>query len=151
MRLRHTRQELADHGIFPANISYKNVSTTGFRTFIKMAGTPAVYELFQSFQPDSKAKRTMLIRQNELVIEEEHAGNGFRTSVSYFQPPGEDFAALVREVSVTNIGAQPVSLELLDGMPEILPYGVENSGYKEVGNLLRSWMEVENLNGDPVL
>ena len=71
----------------PANISYKNVSTTGFRTFIKMAGTPAVYEPFQSFQPDSKAKRTMLIRQNELVIEEEHAGNGFRTSVSYFQRP----------------------------------------------------------------
>lgn len=129
----------------PANISYKNVSTTGFRTFIKMAGTPSVYEPFQSYQPDSKAKRTMLIRQNELVIEEEHAGNGLRTSVSYFQMPGEDFAALVREVSVTNIGAGTVSLELLDGMPEILPYGVENSGYKEVGNLLRSWMEVENL------
>lgn len=129
----------------PANISYKNVSATGFRTFIKMAGTPAVYEPFQSFQPDTKARRTMQIRQNELVIEEEHADKGLRTSVSYFQLPGEDFAALVRQVSVTNIGARTESLELLDGMPEILPYGVENSGYKEVGNLLRSWMEVKNL------
>jgi hypothetical protein len=129
----------------PANISYKNVSATGFRTFIKMAGTPAVYEPFQSFQPDTKARRTMLIRQNELVIEEEHADKGLRITVSYFQLPGEDFAALVRQVSVTNIGARTESLELLDGMPEILPYGVENSGYKEVGNLLRSWMEVKNL------
>lgn len=129
----------------PANISYKNVSATGFRTFIKMGGTPAVYEPFQSFQPDTKARRTMLIRQNELVIEEEHADKGLRITVSYFQLPGEDFAALVRQVSVTNIGARTESLELLDGMPEILPYGVENSGYKEVGNLLRSWMEVKNL------
>ncbi|MFE9274434.1 cellobiose phosphorylase [Paenibacillus glucanolyticus] len=129
----------------PANIAYKNVSATGFRTFIKLAGTPSVYEPFQSFQPDPQAQRTMFIRQNELVIEEDHAGNGLRTSVSYFQLPGEDFAALAREVKITNAGTRNVSFELLDGLPEILPYGVANSGYKEIGNLLRSWMEVENL------
>ena len=70
---------------------------------------------------------------------------GFEHRCRISSCPVKIFAALVRQVSVTNIGARTESLELLDGMPEILPYGVENSGYKEVGNLLRSWMEVKNL------
>lgn len=134
----------------PANITYKNVPTAGFRTFIKIQGLHTVYEPFQSFRPDSEAKKVMRIRQNELSIEETHDVHGLRTSVSYFNLPGEDFAALVRRVQITNTSDSAIAIELLDGMPEILPYGVENSGYKEVGNLLRSWMEVYNMeNGIP--
>ncbi|WP_379128022.1 cellobiose phosphorylase [Paenibacillus sp. sgz500958] len=134
----------------PANITYKNVAATGFRTFIKIKGQDEIYEPFQSARPDHKAKRTMTILANGLNIEEIHTGHGLKTSVQYFNLPNDDYAALVRRVEVTNIGGQDLEVEVLDGLPEILPYGVENGGYKEIGNLLRSWMDVYNLeNGIP--
>lgn len=129
----------------PANVIYKTVSTNGFRTFIKIEGVQGIYEPFQTFAPDEHVRRVMRIRANELSIEETHAAHGLRIKVVYFNVPNDDYAALVRHVEVTNISGQALKFELLDGMPEILPYGVENGGYKEIGNLLRSWMEVYNL------
>ncbi|WP_342479622.1 cellobiose phosphorylase [Paenibacillus sp. FSL F4-0097] len=134
----------------PANISYKDVGTTGFRTFIKIKGEQEIYEPFQSARPDPAAKRIMTILPNGLTLEESHAGHGLKTTVHYFNLPNDDYAALVRRVEIENIGGKEIELELMDGLPEILPYGVENSGYKEIGNLLRSWMDVYNLeNGIP--
>ncbi|WP_239713508.1 cellobiose phosphorylase [Paenibacillus sp. 19GGS1-52] len=129
----------------PANISYKNVALSGFRTFIKIKGESEIYEPFQSARPDSAAKRVMTILPNGLTIEEIHAGHGLKTTVHYFNLPNDDYAALVRRVEIENINDTALEFELLDGLPEILPYGVENSGYKDIGNLLRSWMEVYNL------
>ncbi|AJS58903.1 hypothetical protein [Paenibacillus sp. IHBB 10380] len=134
----------------PASITYKNVAANGFRTFIKVLGQDVIYEPFQSARPDAQASRVMRISPNGLTIEETHTEHGLKTVVNYFNLPNDDYAALVRQVEIVNIGKEPIQLELLDGMPEILPYGVENGGFKEIGNLLRSWMEVYNLdNGIP--
>ncbi|WP_150275433.1 cellobiose phosphorylase [Paenibacillus tepidiphilus] len=129
----------------PASISYKNAAVTGFRTFLKLNGSPDIYEPFQAARPDAAARRSMTILQNGLGIEERHAGHGLKTTVDYFNVPGDDYAGLVRRVTIENTGAAGLELELLDGMPELLPYGSTNGGYKEMGNLLRSWMEVYNL------
>jgi hypothetical protein len=134
----------------PASITYKNVAANGFRTFIKILGKDTVYEPFQSARPDAQALRVMRISPNGLTIEETHAEHGLKTIVNYFNLPNDDYAALVRQVEIVNIGEQSIQIEVLDGMPEILPFGVENGGFKEIGNLLRSWMEVYNLeNGIP--
>jgi len=134
----------------PASITYKNVAANGFRTFIKIQGQDNIYEPFQTARPDTQASRVMRISPNGLNIEETHAAHGLKTVVNYFNLPNDDYAALVRQVEIINISDKSISLELLDGMPEILPYGVENGGFKEIGNLLRSWMEVYNLeNGIP--
>ncbi|AIQ50427.1 hypothetical protein [Paenibacillus sp. FSL R7-0331] len=129
----------------PASISYKNVASSGFRTFIKLGERAEIYEPFQSSHPDPAVKRRMTILPNGLTIEEEHTGHGLKTTVHYFNLPNDDYAALVRRVEIENTGGAELSLELLDGLPEILPYGSANSAYKEMGNLLRSWMEVYNL------
>ncbi|WP_058300329.1 hypothetical protein [Gorillibacterium timonense] len=127
----------------PASIAYKTVSASGFRTFVKIGDD--IYEPFQTARPDPFAHRTMRVRANEISIEETHSRYGLRVKVVYFHIPGEDYAALVRHVEVTNESGRQQAFELLDGLPEILPYGVENGAFKEVGHLLRSWMEVENL------
>lgn len=132
----------------PANITYQSVSSKGFRTFIKWEGAQGIYEPFQSAAPNAAAERKMVILPNEIGIEEVNQEQGIAVKVTYFQLPNDDYAALVRKVEITNISGQPLKLELLDGLPEILPYGVENAGYKEVGNLLRSWMEVYNLDNN---
>lgn len=134
----------------PANVSYKLVSANGFRTFIKLEGQSEIYEPFQAFREDAAAKRTMRIRPNELVVEETHEGHGLHVKVTYFNMPSADYAALVRHVEITNRSGKELRFEVLDGLPEILPSGVDNAGYKAMGNLLRSWMEVYNLeNGVP--
>lgn len=129
----------------PASITYQSVAMKGFRTFIKVAGGGGIYEPFQSAFPDYAAVRSMRILPNELVISEVNKAQGLELKITYFQVPNDDYAALVRQVEITNISDTPIRLEMLDGLPEILPYGVENAGYKEVGNLLRSWMEVGNM------
>lgn len=134
----------------PASITYQSVSMKGFRTFIKESGSTEIYEPFQSMYSDPKARRSMRILANEVGIEEKHEGKGLSTKVTYFHIPNDDYAALVRQVEITNDSDRTLRFEVLDGLPEILPYGVENAGYKEIGNLLRSWMEVDNLeNGIP--
>ncbi|MFC5774954.1 cellobiose phosphorylase [Ectobacillus antri] len=129
----------------PANIAYKTVATSGFRTFIKFKKDGAMYEPFRPVQDAPHIKRRMYIEANQVSIEEIHEEYGIRVFVQYFHMPEENFAGLVRKVSITNLNEEPLEVEVLDGLPEILPYGVTNEAYKEVGNLLRSWMEVYNL------
>jgi len=127
----------------PAAIAYKTVSASGFRTFLKLEDGE-IYEPFQTARPDRDARRTMRVKANEISIEEKHERHGLTVQVVYFHVPGEDFAALVRHVAIRNESGRELGGELLNGLPEILPYGVENGAFKEVGHLLRSWMEVGN-------
>ncbi|RSK29399.1 cellobiose phosphorylase [Bacillus sp. HMF5848] len=129
----------------PANITYKNVSVSGFRTFIKLKNENRVIEPFSPSPLNTKIKRTMYVSANQLTIEEVNEVENLKVTVDYFNVPEANFAGLVRKVEITNMTGEDREVEVIDGMPEILPYGVENAAYKEVGNLLRSWMEVYNL------
>ena len=51
---------------------------------------------------------------------------------------------MARVLTVANAGAEPVALELLDGMPELIPYGVSHENLKEMNNLAQAWMRVED-------
>ena len=125
-----------DHAIMefsPAREAYRDVSRTGFRTFCKTDG--AYRELFTR-------SCDMHIGMSELEITCEE--DGLRASAVYFGVPGERTAALARVLTVTNTGPAPVSLELLDGMPELVPYGVSHASLKEMNNLAQAWMRVED-------
>ncbi|MEI5907488.1 cellobiose phosphorylase [Bacillus spongiae] len=128
----------------PANIAYKTVATAGFRTFIKINND----EVYEAFRPTANAdyiQRKMYIEANQLSIEEINQELGLKIMIQYFNMPEAKFAGLVRKVSIKNLKDEPVELEVLDGLPEILPFGVTNAAYKEVGSLMRSWMEVYHL------
>ncbi|MDO3411722.1 cellobiose phosphorylase [Saccharibacillus sp. CPCC 101409] len=129
----------------PANIGYKTTDRGGFRTFLRLNGSRDIYEPFRSGPADPAIRRTMRIGRNELRIEEIHDTLKLKTEVVYFNVPNDDFAALARRVTLTNLSEDAaLELEMVDGLPEILPYGVSSEGYKAMGNLLRSWMEVYN-------
>ncbi|RSK25615.1 cellobiose phosphorylase [Bacillus sp. HMF5848] len=127
---------------FPANQAYQRVATNGFRTFIKINGT-TMYEPFAPGLPD--ANRNMFIKENELIIEDTNNQIGIKTTVTYFTLPNENFAALVRKVKVENLTNEPMQIEVVDGLPAIIPFGVDDAAYKAVGNTLKSWMDVFNL------
>ncbi len=126
---------------FPANQAYQRVATNGFRTFIKVDSQ--IYEPFSTYTESSNRK--MYIKENELKIEETNNELGLKTIVTYFTLPNESFAALIRKVEFENLSEESLSLEIVDGLPAIIPFGVEDAAYKAVGNTLKSWMDVYNL------
>jgi len=127
---------------FPANMMYKNIELQGFRTFIKINGE--VHEIFSSMSRD-KVIRRMIIEKNILKIEEVNYTLSLRVTVTYFTMPSESFAAIVRKVETENLDGTSKDIEILDGLTQILPYGVGNSSYQEMSNLLRAWFDVYNL------
>lgn len=131
-----------DHAImefYPAHQAYQNVKTTGFRTFLKKDGK--VTEAFA----DERIAHNMQIAMNGLEIEECNDKTGLQTQVTYFTLPGENLGALVRKVEVKNISGQTISLELLDGMPALIPYGVGLDSMKTMGQTAKAWMQVEDV------
>ena len=123
----------------PAHEAYQRVKTTGFRTFIKKDGT--VYEPFS----DDDVPNKMKISMNMLELEEENSESGLRVQVSYYTLPNEKIGALVRRLTVTNISDQAVTLEILDGMPALIPFGVNLGRIKDIGQTAKAWMQVEDV------
>lgn len=117
---------------------YENAALRGFRTFVRLDG-----EYFEPFcDHDKTAVRRMEIEQNVLsVIEESH---DLRITVRYIVLPCENIGALVRNVTIENLG-KTRQLELLDGMPQIIVYGLTNGQYKEMSNLFKSWADIQNI------
>ena len=125
-----------DHAIMefsPARTAYRNVSRTGFRTFCKVDG--AYRELFTS-------NCAMHIGMSEMEIT--CRDGELEASAVYFGVPGERTAALARVLTVRNTGSASIGLELLDGMPELVPYGVDQDALKNMANLAQAWMRVED-------
>ena len=142
--------ENKDHPIMefqPANKAYQLTPLTGFRTFLKLKrGNEAqFYEPFAAWRQAEDASQVMHIRPHELELEETSPAFELQTIVRYYSLPQENFAGLVRQVTLTNLGSKPVTVDLLDGMPALIPYGVSNPLLKELNRTIEAWMEVYNL------
>lgn len=119
----------------PADQSYEEINLKGFRTFIKNSGI--IYEPFSELNDE---KREMRINKNSLEIVED--SKDFKVKVIYFIVPNENYSALVRRLEIINKNNKDI--EIIDGMPELIPYGVSNSLFKEMGFTARAWMQVSN-------
>ncbi|BCN32199.1 hypothetical protein [Anaeromicropila herbilytica] len=131
-----------DHAImefFPAHQAYQNTKKIGFRTFLKKNG-----KYIEPFQDETKAKK-MLIGMNELEIIEEDSENNLEIKVTYFTLPSERVGGLVRKVSVKNTSSKTIAFEILDGMPALVPFGVNMNSMKEMGQTCKAWMQVEDV------
>ncbi|MFH5835037.1 cellobiose phosphorylase [Proteiniclasticum sp. C24MP] len=126
---------------FPANTSYQYVDRYGFRSFVKVNGE--VYEPFAVGSRDV-VKRNMFISQGHFTIEEINETRKITYRVTYFGLTNEPVAGLIRNVEIVNDG-ETRSLEVVDGIANILPSGTTNETYKNMSNLMVSWMGVENM------
>ncbi|MFC1922576.1 cellobiose phosphorylase [Chloroflexota bacterium] len=129
----------------PANKAYRRTPYEGFRTFIKLKlnNLLTYYEPFSPWSPDDQSQ--MIIGMNELEIQVANQETGLKTSVLYFLLPNETHAGLVRQVTLSNISQSTLQLEILDGLPIVIPYGISNLGLKEISRTLEAWMAVFNL------
>ncbi|MFH1245564.1 MAG: hypothetical protein V1662_03685 [Candidatus Omnitrophota bacterium] len=133
---------------FPANQAYNLTPLKGFRTFIKMTlDRPIVYEPFRDAGcPFSRnAARRMVINPYQLRIEEVNPELGLSIEAAYITVPEEPYAALARRLTITNISRNEISLELIDGLPQIIPYGDNAWCQKHMSRTIEAWMRVTNL------
>lgn len=124
---------------YPAHVAYQNVKRTGFRTFLRKNGN-----YLECFSQEKWAQE-MEIGMNSLSLREKNEAEKLLTDVDYFILPGEKIGALVRKVSVTNEDEQEISLEILDGMPALIPYGVDADSMKNMTQTAKAWMQAEDL------
>lgn len=132
----------------PANWAYQLAPTQGFRTFLKFPEGSAVsfYEPFQDHIQDKHIERTqsMKISPSHLVLEEENKTLGLRFTVEYHSIPEESYAGIIRTLSITNLGTSEISIQGLDGLPLIIPFGIGNFGLKHIRRLMEAFVEVKN-------
>lgn len=126
----------------PADKSYRNVETNGFRTFLKVKeeNQETIYEPFRRGNEEISTK--MIIAPHSLTIEEENLDLNLKTKVRYYILPNENFGALVRRVSVKNTADFAREIEILDGMPIIIPYGIGNLQLKMASHTASAWAKV---------
>jgi len=132
----------------PANRAYELVGRQGFRTFIKFTGKidSRFYEPFQDYYGDRHLKKSqrMIISPAELLIEEINLSLKLKFTVNYFTVPEDGFPGLVRTLTIENLGTDDISLEGLDGLPIIVPYGVDDFCLKNMRRTIEAFVEVTN-------
>lgn len=133
----------------PANRAFQLTSSQGFRTFIKLKHKNKTI-LYEPFRPHPEnghfhAEQKMLVNSYELTIQEVVPRLGLEVEVNYFTIPNESFAALARVVTLKNTSQKNIKMEILDGTPLMIPYGVSNFFLQKMRRTVEAWMIVENL------
>lgn len=131
----------------PATWAYQLVGVQGFRTFCKVDG-----EYFEPFQNDQRPPfqdlvRSMWIEPHRLSIEERNDSVGLTFNVAYFSVVEQMIPALVRELTIINTGDQARHVELLDGLPVILPSEMADFMVKKMRRLSEAYASVRILKG----
>jgi hypothetical protein len=128
------------------------VSTVGFRTFYKIKQQGASSDKYFFYEPfktlgalNTHAHHTMEISSHEFSVIDRNPSAGLETRVTYFTVPGEALAALVRNVVITNTSSHPIDVEMLDGLPQVMPYGMNEFFTKQMSRTIEAWMVVENM------
>ncbi len=158
---------------FPANVMYRNIERQGFRTFIRKDGKvhEAFSSASDDSCVRSLSIGQNLIRISEnnaalglnitvtyftmpgesfaaMVRKVEIERTGLCGMAVDGEIPGE--VGVTGETVVPSEAEVPVSagisgdMEILDGLPQILPAGIGNSGYQSMSNLARAWFDVCN-------
>ena len=139
----------------PANKAYRHTSLQGFRTFLKIKNNEDNKTIFyEPFQDNYNNKiydveQRLYITSYDFKLEEINKTLGFKIQVMFCTLPGEKLAALIRKVDIANISDKNLQIEILDGMPIIIPYYLINNDMKNESNLRQAWMSVDNYNTLP--
>ena len=134
------RTKIIHHGILSGTSVLPVTKTNGFRTFLKVDGT-----FYEPFVDDDMPHKN--------VHRYERAGNRGDKRSTWHQSKcpvlhnaKRASRRLVRTVTITNLAGAKKDVEVLDGMPALLPYGIALKDMKETAQTTKAWMQVEDVN-----
>ncbi|MCM8791804.1 MAG: cellobiose phosphorylase [Candidatus Omnitrophica bacterium] len=147
-----------DHSIlefYPANKAWHFVSSLGFRTFLKIIKNSEIilYEPFNNNCINIKFQLSnrLFINSWSLKFEEINFSLGIKTEVEFFTIPNDRYGGLVRILTLTNLKNQSLNLQLLDGLPQIIPYALRNLFLKKLSRTIEAWIKAEVIKNNLVI
>jgi hypothetical protein len=132
---------------FSALKAYHMVREQGFRTFIRFLsdGKSVIYE---PFLPENRdAVNEIQTGFDELTLVEENRSIGLRVEIRYRTLAEAPVGALIRELTLINTGKESRTLEILDGLPFLVPAGVDYKALTTTLTTAQAWMKVFPLQG----
>lgn len=140
---------------YPADKAYQMVTLRGFRTFLKINknNKTTFYEPFQKNSAGHyKLEQRMIISSHQLTIEENNHTLGLKFSLEIFTLPHAPLGGLIRKLKITNLTSDQVKVCFVDGLPQMLPYGLNQWCIKNMSRTMEAFTMVENVkNGIPYL
>lgn len=124
------------------------VAQEGFRTFLKL-DSGAAYEPFLRTE-EVGVRQTLTMGAAELTIRERHRRLELDIEVTYYGLPSSPVAALVREVRIRSTAKRRRRLQWIDGVPRILPYGLDEARIKGIPRHIEGMMGVVDRRGVPL-
>ncbi|UCD15037.1 MAG: hypothetical protein JSV34_04765, partial [Candidatus Omnitrophota bacterium] len=122
----------------PANRAYQLTPTSGFRTFLKI-DKDRCYEPFL-VNGEQESRQSMIINSESLQIREDNSNLGISTAVKYYTLANSSLAGLVRVLSIKNNSDKDISLEVVDGLSRIIPFGAGDFFLKNMSRTIEAWM-----------
>ena len=131
---------------FAADKAYQLTASRGFRTFLKVHDDQGCVQ-HEPFQRGAGADvvQRLHVSPHELGVEEINANLGLTIRADSFTLPEAALAGLVRRVTLTNTGASVKSVDIVDGLPQILPYGMNQWCVKNMSRTSEALMVVEGV------
>jgi hypothetical protein len=130
----------------PATHAYQLVNQQGFRTFlnIQRGRSSFLYEPFQYLRPGyGRIEQDMTVSEERIRLRDFNYRAGLETTVEYFSLLNENLGGLVRTLVMKNQGKTALILEVADGLPVLLPYGLEEDGLKNRRYLMEAFLETQ--------
>ena len=131
-----------------ANAAYRDVFTQGFRTLLKIKEGAGFrhHEPFRTHAVgNERFMQTMRISPHELSVDEQDTESGLGINATYFTLPNEDVPGLVRIVTLTNASRQAMEIQLLDGIPSLIPFGTSDEMVKNMRTLAQTYALVSGV------
>lgn len=123
-----------------ANKAYRTTALTGFRTFIKVGGS-----YYEPFSDISDFPKKMKVTPYSLSISEKNQKLKIEVEVEYFTVANENFPALARTIKIKSLTKKTRTIEVIDGLPIIVPLGFDNALLKNISRTIEAWCAVSHL------
>ncbi|MFI3186283.1 MAG: hypothetical protein QX198_09925 [Methylococcaceae bacterium] len=131
---------------FPADKAYQLTPSRGFRTFLKIADGNKIltHEPFQR-GAGSAVKQRLYVTPHEVGVEEINPCLGFNIRADMFTLPLAPLAGLLRRVEIVNTSGAARKIEIVDGLPQVLPFGMNQWILKFMSRTSEAFMRVEDV------
>lgn len=131
---------------FPADKAYQLTASRGFRTFLKITDGAQVFthEPFQRGAA-SEVRQRLYVTPHELSIEEFNPQLEFTIRVDLFTLPEAPVAALIRRITISNHSSRNRKIDIIDGLPQVLPYALNQWIVKFMSRTSEAFMRIEGI------
>jgi hypothetical protein len=130
------------------NKAIQIIGSQGFRTFIKI-NNETVYEPFCKTE-EEEVEQKMVVTSEALQIYDKNNKLGIETIVKYFLLVKDEIPGIIRKVQINNLNNDNRKIDVIDGLPRIIPYGTDRDCINVTARHIEGLMQAYNVEDIPL-